>query len=371
MTTHDSQADAGAEGCSRLAPLRRPLDALLERLACIDGAERTLDLQYYSWAPDAVGYLLMSRLIAAADRGVSVRILVDDIELRRSTRSVASLCLHPKIAIRVFNPWSLRSSRSIQGLELALGYKKLNRRMHNKLMVADGERAIFGGRNVGDEYFGLSDGFNFVDFEAMYAGPAVADFAVLFEAYWDSPDAVRGVDLDRSVGQADLVATRELVAAELERHPAALSGVLAAEAAPDRPHPTYTPLRAGSMRVVFDAVPGAQAAQPTQVVDALAATAEEATTELVIVTPFFVPDQLDLEWYRVATGRGVRVRLLTNSLASNPGTISNSGLKRQREALQRAGVELYELRTDAAVKPDWETDPQRAVGISGSTPSCT
>lgn len=365
MTAQDPRHDGSAEDRSRLAPLRRPLDALLARLACIDDAERTLDLQYYSWAPDAVGYLLMSRLIAAADSGVSVRILVDDIELRRSTRSVASLCLHPNIAIRVFNPWGLRSSRSIQGLEFALSYRRLNRRMHNKLLVADGERAVFGGRNVGDEYFGLSDGFNFVDFDALYAGPAVADLATLFEAYWDGPAAVSGANLNESVDQADLVATRELVAAELERRLPALGGVLATEAAPDRPYAEFVPLEAGSIRVVFDAVSGAQAEQPTQVVEALAATAEEATTELVIVTPFFVPDELDIEWYRGATGRGVRVRLLTNSLASNPGTISNSGLKRQREALLRAGVELYELRTDAAVKPEWETDPQsgRYLGL--------
>jgi putative cardiolipin synthase len=237
--------------------------------------------------------------------------------------------------------------------------------MHNKLMVADGERAIFGGRNVGDEYFGLSDGFNFVDFDALYSGWAVADFAALFEAYWNGPVAVSGANLNESVYQADLVATRELVAAELDRHLPALSGVLAAQAASDRLHAEYVPLDAGSIRVVFDAVAGAHAEQPTQVVEALAATAEEATTELIIVTPFFVPDELDMDWYRAATSRGVRVRLLTNSLASNPGTISNSGLKRQREVLLRAGVELHELRTDAAVKPEWETDPQsgRYLGL--------
>ncbi|MBG7606295.1 MAG: phospholipase D family protein, partial [Actinobacteria bacterium] len=139
-------SDLRAEGHlgqgTRLATLRRPSDALLARLTCIDGAERTLDLQYYSWAADAVGYLLIGKLIAAADRGVSVRILVDDIKLLRSTRSVASLCLHPNIAIRVFNPWHMRTSASIQGLEFALSFKRLNRRMHNKLMVVDGERAI-------------------------------------------------------------------------------------------------------------------------------------------------------------------------------------------------------------------------------------
>jgi putative cardiolipin synthase len=350
---------------ARLATLRRPSDALLARLTFIDGAERTLDLQYYSWAADAVGYLLIDRLIGAADRGVSVRILVDDIKLRRSTRSVASLCLHSNIAIRVFNPWGMRTSASIQGLEFALSFKRLNRRMHNKLIVVDGERAIFGGRNVGDEYFGLSEVFNFVDFDALLIGPEVRDLTELFEAYWESPNAVPAATLDKPVTEIDLVETRDLIAAELEMRAPLLSAVLGDEAGPQRVIRADRSLAKGSVRVVFDAIGKPRGTETTQVVDALRETAESAETELIVVTPFFVPDDSDVEWYRKTVSRDVRVRLLTNSLASNPGTISNSGLKRQRAALVHAGVELFELRTDASSKHEWETPPQvgRYLGL--------
>jgi putative cardiolipin synthase len=351
---------------ARLATLQRPSDALGARLACIDGAARTLDLQYYSWAADGVGYLFIDRVVAAADRGVSVRILVDDINLLRSTRSVASLCVHPNIEIKVFNPWGMRTSASIQGLEFALSLKKLNRRMHNKLMVVDGERAIFGGRNVGDEYFGLDEVFNFVDFDAFLAGPEVRDLAELFEAYWESPGAVPGSALTKSVvTEVDLLETRGLIAEELVLRAPLLGAIVGDEAGSQQEIPVGRPLAIGSVRVVFDAVAEPTGRETTQVVDALRETAELAGTDLIIVTPFFVPDDDDIDWYRRTVSRGVRVRLLTNSLASNPGTISNSGLKKQRAAVVDAGVELFELRADAAAKHEWEISPQvgRYLGL--------
>jgi putative cardiolipin synthase len=361
----DLCAEDRTDQSARLVPLRRPSDALLARLTCIRSAERTLDLQYYSWAADAVGYLLIDRLIAAADRGVMIRILVDDIDLLRSTHSIASLCLHPNIDIRVFNPWGMRTSASIRGLEFVLNFKRLNRRMHNKLMVVDGEQAIFGGRNVGDEYFGLGEVFNFVDFDALLVGPEVCDLTDLFEAYWESPNAVPAATLSKPVTELDLADTRDLIAAELAMRAPVLSSVLGVEADSQRVTPGARPLSKGSVRVVFDAVGTARGAETAQVVDALRETAESAETDLVVVTPFFVPDDSDVEWYRRAVSRGVRVRLLTNSLASNPGTISNSGLKKQRAAIVDAGVELFELRTDAFSKHEWETPPQvsRYLGL--------
>lgn len=350
---------------TRLTSLRRPSDALRARLECIDRAKKTLDLQYYSWAADAVGYLLIERVIAAADRGVLVRILVDDSNLVRSTRSVASLCVHPSIDVRVYNPWGMRTSASIQALEFALSFKRLNRRMHNKLMVVDGERAIFGGRNVGDEYFGLSEVFNFVDFDALLIGPEVRDLTDLFEAYWESSNAVPVATLSRSVTEVDLAETRDIIAAELTMRAPVLSSVLGDEPDPQRVMPAARPIGKGALRVVFDAVGKARGAETTEVVDALRETAESAETDLIVVTPFFVPDDSDIEWYGDAVSRDVRVRLLTNSLASNPGTISNSGLKKQRAAMVHAGVELFELRTDASSKQEWETPPQvgRYLGL--------
>ncbi len=344
-----------------MAPLRRPSDALVARKALIDGAERTLDVQYYLWNSDAIGYLLLSRLISAADRGVLVRLLVDDMRLRRRTRSIASLCLHPNMEVRVFNPWIKRSNAAAQGLEFILRFGKLNQRMHNKLLVADNEQAIFGGRNVAAEHYGLGETFNLVDFDILLAGTKASHLSDVFETYWESPASVSGATFNESVSQVDLDATRALVAAELRKWSPTLSTPLAEE--DDWDHRLDSISRSVSedaVSIVSDAPGVSQDMQPTQVIEALRSAVDGAQRDLVVVTPFFVPDEIDVEWYQRIVNRGVRIRILTNSLASNQGTISNSGLKNRRPGVVRTGVELHELRTDAAAKPEWETPPQVA-----------
>jgi putative cardiolipin synthase len=335
-------------------------------LALINDAERTLDAQYYLWDSDAVGYLLLSRLIAAADRGVSVRLLVDDMRLRSRTRSIASLCLHPNMAIRVFNPWAKRSNAGAQALEFIRRFGKLDQRMHNKLLVADNERAIFGGRNVAVEHYGLGETFNLVDFDIQLAGTEVPDLSDVFETYWESPASAAGASLGESVSRVDLEATRALVAEELRKWTPMLSTVLAEEDAWDhRMGSISRSLSEGAVSIVSDAPGVSRDTRPTQVIEALRRAVDSAKRDLVVVTPFFVPSEIDVEWYQRMVDRGVRIRILTNSLASNSGTISNSGFKKQRLALVKAGVELHELRTDAAAKSEWETAPQvsRYLGL--------
>jgi len=351
---------------SHVVPLRRPSDGLFSRLALVDAAERTLDVQYYLWDSDAVGYLLLSRLIAAADRGVVVRVLVDDMKFRRRTHSIAALCLHPNMEIRVFNPWSKRSSAAMQGLESVRRFVKLNQRMHNKLLIADDERAIFGGRNIAVDHFGLGTVFNLIDYDLQLTGTGVSDLSDAFDTYWDGPTSVAGSAFDQTVSEVDLTATRNLVAAELDRRTSTLSSVLAERDAWDqRVDSTAISVSESSVSVVSDAPGGSQDTQPTQVIDALRRAVDNAERDLLVVTPFFVPNEIDVEWYGRLVDRGVRIRILTNSLASNQGTISNSGLNRQRLAVVNAGVELHELRTDARAKPQWETPPQvsRYLGL--------
>jgi len=346
---------------SRIVPLRRPSDGLVARLALIDAAERTLELQYYLWDSDAVGYLLLSRLIAAADRGVSVRLLVDDLKLRSRTRSIASLCLHPNIEVRVFNPFGNRSNAAAQALEFVRRFARLDQRMHNKLLVADNERAIFGGRNIAAEHFGLGDEFNLVDYDLLLSGVEASDLSHVFETYWESPFSVSGAALDESVSDADLGAVRALVAEEVEKGTPTLATVLADESAWDsRVRSISIQLGEDTFGVVSDTPEVSQGTQPAQVVEALRREVDRARRDLVVATPFFVPADTDVEWYQRIVDRGVRVRILTNSLASNQGTISNSGLNKQRLAVVNAGVELHELRTDAAAKSEWETPPQVA-----------
>jgi putative cardiolipin synthase len=165
---------AEAVTATDLAPIRRPFDALAVRVALIDEASSRLDLQCYQWDSDNVGYLLLYRLIAAADRGVAVRLLIDDLKLRSRTRRAASLCLHPHIAVRFFNPWTRRSNVATEALEFVRRFSKLDRRMHKKLLVADGRRAIIGGRNIADAHYGLNKTFNLVDYDVLLVGAGVS-----------------------------------------------------------------------------------------------------------------------------------------------------------------------------------------------------
>jgi putative cardiolipin synthase len=271
------------------------------------------------------------------------------------------LCLHPNLEVRVFNPFDKRSNAAAQGVEFVRRFARLDQRMHNKLLVADNERAIFGGRNIAAEHFGLGERFNLVDYDLLLSGAEATDLSQVFETYWENSSSVSGAALDGSVSEADLAAMRALVAEEVEKGTATLATVLADESAWDgRVGSISIPLAKGTFSVVSDTPEVSPDTRPAQVIEALRTVVGAAERDLVVVTPFFVPTETDVEWYQRIVDRGVRVRILTNSLASNQGTISNNGLNKQRFAVVKAGVELHELRTDAAAKSEWETPPQVA-----------
>lgn len=349
---------AEAVTATNLAPLRRPFDALAARLAMIDEASTKLDLQYYQWDSDNVGYLLLDRLIAAADRGVAVRLLIDDLRFRSRTHRAASLCLHPHIAVRLFNPWTRRSNMVTEAVEFVMRFSRLDRRMHNKLLVADGQRAIAGGRNIADPHYGLNKAFNLVDFDVLLSGAGVSRLQDVFETYWNSPPATPASSLDSSVSKSDLDAVRTVVNEQVSERADALPPDLTTNTAwRDRVAADSLVIPEDALHITFD-IPGpTSATRPTQVISALHGAVAGAREELVVVTPFFVPNEMDVGFYGSLVDRGVRIRLLTNSLASNSGTISNSGLDRSRKAVVKAGVELHELRADAADKPAWVTAP--------------
>jgi putative cardiolipin synthase len=342
---------------SQISSLTTPADAIAARLELIDGASQTLDLQYYLWNSDVIGYLMLARVIEAADRGVRVRLLVDDMKFRRRTLSIASLCLHPNLEIRVFNSWRRRSGAR-SWIESIMRFRKLDHRMHNKLMIADGRRAIFGGRNLGDEHFGLSARFNLVDFDVLLESSEVPALSNVFAAYWDSPTSVSGASLDESVSDVDLDAARGLVAAEMKTRTPILTSTALAEREWDGSTSSETwEIDDDAITVAFDNPAISREAGPTEVIEFLTSAIAMAEREVIVVTPFFVPDEATVVRYRQLIERGVEIRILTNSLASNEGTISNSGLRRLRPSLLEAGVQLYELRTDAHTKDEWEIPP--------------
>ena len=171
-------------GPSGINLMPRGPDAFLARLTLVDLAERSLDLQYYIWHDDTVGKLLLGAVLRAADRGVRVRLLIDDVGAAPDDRTLLLLDAHPNIEVRLFNPISTRSAKA---LWMISDFSRVNRRMHNKSFTADNQMTIVGGRNIGDEYFEASTVMNYADLDALAIGAAVAAVSARFDRYWNSP----------------------------------------------------------------------------------------------------------------------------------------------------------------------------------------
>jgi len=338
----------------RLLPSNR--EALAWRLAAADTAQHSLDLQYYVWFGDKVGQLLMARVVAAADRGVKVRILFDDlntllhdmshVELRDA--ALARVARHPQIEIRVFNAWRERGLLG-RAAESLWDFERLNRRMHNKQMVVDNRLAILGGRNIGDEYFGLHEDFNFHDLDVLGVGPVARQASAVFDRYWNSPWVGRIANAAAaSVDEPASAAEREALA-QLETDARArliLAGQRSWTAELDA---LPASLHAGRSAVHADS-PSRASGTRNHMPEAFRALLLSARREVLITNAYVIPDATFIADLRALAARGVKVRLLTNSLASHDVPAVNSHYGPWRAALLEAGVELHELRADAAVQ---------------------
>ena len=344
-----------AGGDSLFLPLSNNLEALRWRILLTDLAQESIDLQYYLIDKDEGSRLLSLHLIRAANRGVRVRILVDDVFLMGRDQVIAFWNRHPNISIRVFNPWHKRGSLVQKGLEF-LGYsERLNRRMHNKLFAVDGQIAISGGRNIGNAYFGLSDKYNFRDLEVVVTGPLVEQVSDSFDRYWNddwtmSAEAFATAD-DTPETRTWLFPEREQeIAASAKLHLAGLNEPLPAQAYLDR---FIDNAVGGDAWVVYDDPPSEVLAETgVRKIEQLEDIDSDISRELLIASPYFIPSELFLEKLRGLTGRGVRVCVLTNSLASTNHTMVHSGYRPWRKKLLEAGVELFEYRSDAADTAD-------------------
>ena len=327
-------------------------DALLARAAMVEAARFSLDAQYYIWNSDDSGRYLASRLFAAAERGVRVRILLDDINVGERAGLLAWLDQHPRIEVRIYNPFAQRRGL-LKLVNLAWEFARLNRRMHNKSMTVDGALTVVGGRNIGDEYFDAHVHLNFRDRDVLAAGPVVAQTEAMFNTFWSSP-------LARPVAEVAGVAAQVNTGAALARSEAAGARLAALHGAlPDTPAAGYEVLGArvagmswAPARLVFDAPPAdgafADTSEPQRSVRALATVARAATRELLIESAYLVMDEATLEGMRTLRERGVAVRALTNSLASNDVTANHAAYARRRGAMLAGGMEISELRPDAA-----------------------
>jgi putative cardiolipin synthase len=319
--------------------------AFMARVALADRAEHSIDVQYYIYDSDAAGSVLMLHLLRAAERGVRVRILLDDNRLGWKERALAELDAHPNVELRVFNPTRARVSWA-RVLEFVTRMSRLNRRMHNKIFAVDGAAAIVGGRNVGDHYFAAGGREAFRDYDALMLGPAASEAGASFDAFWNSEHAVPAEALlPRALPPSR--ASRRL--AKLEAQVARTVPDLAARAA--RGQALLDGWLAGrgvhwAQGTVFgerpERVKGARAERV--IATRLAELVQGAQHEVLIESAYFVPGDQGVALLADVARRGVRVRVLTNSLAATDVTAVHAGYTRYREALIEAGVELHEFR---------------------------
>ncbi|MFN0241776.1 MAG: phospholipase D family protein [Planctomycetota bacterium] len=348
------------------------LDAFAARALLCARAEQTLDVQYYILHDDVTGRFLLGRMLEAADRGVRVRLLLDDLGTSGIDPLLAALDAHPRLEVRLFNPFARGWSPGLaRALDMLRRPRRLNHRMHNKMLAADGAAAIVGGRNLGDEYFDAHPGVNFADLDLLAAGPVLRDLGTCFDRYWNSEFAVP-VAAWRAMRarESDLLALRsELAAHATTQQASPYAARLATARFVEEALGGELALLWGNVQAVADA-PEKVTAKGEELERALLTSrlrhvVTNARSELTIVSPYFVPGDTGVELLRELRGRGVRVRILTNAFAATDVGAVHAGYSSYRRALLRAGVELYELRaTSTAVDA---AHARGAIGSSGAS----
>jgi len=368
----DGISRAHGPGRSGFNLLERSDRALQWRLALIDSARHSIDMQYYVWFGDAAGTLFMLRVLEAADRGVKVRILFDDlntmlrdmatVELRDAI--VARIDGHSNIQIRVFNAWQ---DRSLPGrmLDMVVDFERLNRRMHNKQMIVDNHAVILGGRNLADEYFGLNPTFNFYDLDVLGIGPVARQASAVFDRYWNSEWAQRVPAIDRAPGAPSLADMRASDLAALTAHASLKASVGGRRDWSPQIAELQEQLAVG-IGVVHTDPPARDRFTRNHMPEAIRALMRSAQREILITNAYIIPDASFMGDLREAVARGVTVRILTNSLSSHDVPAVNSHYQRWRKPLVETGASLYELRFDAALREEVvEIPPNRGefVGL--------
>ena len=345
---------ANHPGKSGFYPLVEGLDALAIRLAMIDRAEISIDAQYFLMKPDSAGRLFAGKLLEAADRGVRVRLLLDDIFTTVDDDAFSVFNQHPNIELRLFNPIG---RRGIYHLNYLGDFKLANRRMHNKSFTVDNQVSVVGGRNIADEYFELLEDTEFRDFDMFVAGPVVGEISDTFDLFWNHKLAlpIEAFDTGKEIPDLETARAsvdRSKIEASRSIYGRALNSPLMQDIAEDR-----VALFPGDSQVITDdpeKLLNKVSADHKTLVTTLAAIIYEAESEVVIITPYFIPGKNGVEFWRNITDKGVRVVVVTNSLASNNHVPVHGAYARYRHDMIDAGVELYEVRVDASSEPQGE-----------------
>ena len=345
-------AELGEEGADRTGfyDLGDGVDALAMRYVLAQRAERTIDAMYYVIKGDAAGSVLILALLDAADRGVRVRVLVDDAELPAYDRGITALGGHPNVEIRIFNPFARSSPLWLNALT---DFRRITRRMHNKAFVADNRVAVIGGRNIADEYFGASPEVMFADADVGCVGPLVSEVSAMFDWYWNHRLAVPVTSLAKSPEDPD--AALEALRAKMQETRATLKdgpyAAALANAVQDTLGITAQEVQWRGYEFVYDSPDKGLKHRPENldplITPRLLEIARTTEEELIILTPYFVPRKEAMALFRELRGRDVTVRVITNSLASTNQVLVHSGYAPARKRLLGMGVELYEINPTA------------------------
>jgi len=345
---------AGNPGESGARWLISGQEAFLARAALAEAAERTLDLQYYIVGEDATATLLLYRALRAAQRGVRVRLLIDDWYAVGRDFDFGTLATHPKVEVRVFNPFLSRGPLGwSRFLEYVGDSARLNRRMHNKLWIADNAAAVVGGRNLADPYFNVSEQGDFADLDVFVVGPVVAEVSRSFDDYWNSEWAVPiAAFLRRSPGVPRLDRIESEMATSAERfRETDYARTLRATDLGRLVRGGQLPVIAARADVHYDE-PAKMQGEPVetrgQIVSILRPLIEGAQREVMLITPWLIPSEPGMGVLCGLVRRGVRVRVLVNSLAAQDPPVVHAGYARYRPRLIACGVDLHERRPGAA-----------------------
>jgi cardiolipin synthase C len=335
-----TEAHPGTSGIYMLSDAH---DAFAARVMLAKAAERTLDIRYYIWRHDISGTLLMDALREAADRGVRVRLLLDDYRTSALDEMLAALNAHRNIEVRLFNPFVIRRLRV---LGYVTDFHRLNRRMHNKSFTADNQATIVGGRNVGDEYFGATEGVLFVDLDVMAVGPIVQEVSADFDRYWASDSAY---PVDRLIPIADSASLGHRALHSMHADQDAASETYTCEIRNSSFVRDLTegclPLEWAPTRMVSDdPLKGLGRAAPESLLSSrLRTIIGEPVRQLDLVSAYFVPSAAGVRSLVTMREGGVAVRVLTNSLQATDVPLVHAAYAKRRKRLLEAGVLLYEL----------------------------
>ncbi|MHB1056278.1 MAG: phospholipase D family protein [Rhodanobacter sp.] len=350
---------AAHPGQTAAALLHDGLDAFAVRAASARLAGRSLDLQYYMWHDDLVGHLLAREVYAAAERGVRVRLLIDDINTKGLDPALLALDAHPNIEVRLYNPFRNRSG-VWRLLEMVQRFFSVNHRMHNKAWIVDGRLAVVGGRNIGDEYFDAGNRVNFRDLDMLLLGPAVAGASTIFDDFWNSSAAVPIEALNPQAPQ-----TLQALVAQLASEsamPGAQAYLQRVAASPSAQRLTNHELSVHwSANIVVASDPPLKTRSRDRrgwLQPRLAAHLAGTHGEVLLISPYFVPGKSGTATLVALAHAGTRVGVVTNSLAANDVPAVHGGYERYRKPLLDGGVSLFEIRRNG---------PKLALGLFGSS----